>query len=79
MRIMYGEESMARERKKEGRALGHKRKKRSHLSDKKNEPGMPRGRCWLLPNPRETKRHRPMRRVRAILPRTRWRPRKSLD
>ena len=35
MRIMYGEESMARERIKEGRAVGHKRKKRSHLRDQK--------------------------------------------
>jgi fructose-bisphosphate aldolase class 1 len=35
LKIMYGEESMARERKKEGRAVGHKRKKRSHLRDQK--------------------------------------------
>ena len=37
MKIMYGEESMARERKKEGGAVGHKRKKRSHLFDQKNQ------------------------------------------
>ena len=37
MKIMYGEESMARELKKEGRAVGHKRMKRSHLSNQKKE------------------------------------------
>ena len=34
---------MARERKKEGRAVGHKRKKRSHLSDKKKRTWYAKG------------------------------------
>ena len=35
MKIMYGEEGMARELEKEGRRVGHKRKKCSRLYDKK--------------------------------------------
>ena len=35
MRIMYGEENMARERIKEGAKVAPKRKKRSHLHNEK--------------------------------------------
>ena len=50
MRIMYGEESMARERKKEGGAVGHKRKKRSHLSDQKNKKRHAKGKVMAPAN-----------------------------
>ena len=43
MKIMYGEESMARDLKKEGRAVGHKRKKRSHLHDHKKRTRYAKG------------------------------------
>ena len=36
MKIMYGEESMARKLKEEGRRLGNKKKKSSRLRDVKN-------------------------------------------
>ena len=36
LKIMYGEESMARELKEEGRRVGHKKKKSSRLCDVKN-------------------------------------------
>ena len=43
MRIMYGEESMARERIKEGAKVAPKRKKRSHLSDYKKQKRYAKG------------------------------------
>ena len=40
-KVMYGDESIARERECKGPKLNHKRKKRSKLSNQKKKPSMP--------------------------------------